>query len=80
MPEAYVRWYLVQIVSGLKHANSVDILHQDLKPDNILVTSDGSIKLADLGVSSILGTSDDTQVMLKVGTLCYSSPEQILKA
>ena len=58
MPENYIIGCLVQILKGLMFAHRVDVLHQDLKPENIFLMEDGSLKIADLGVSKVLASTD----------------------
>lgn len=68
---------LFQILSGVDFLHSARIIHRDLKPQNILVTTEGHIKLADFGLSRIY----DFQMTLTsvVVTLWYRSPEVLLQ-
>jgi serine/threonine-protein kinase len=70
---------VTQIASGLKHAHENGILHRDIKPDNIFISSDGIAKILDLGLSKNIedaGASFHTQSGSTVGTPHYISPEQ----
>ncbi len=76
-PEEAVRLGL-QILSALEAAHGSRILHRDLKPDNILVTADGSVKLLDFGLAKLMADEDVTRTMegTVFGTAAYMSPEQ----
>ncbi len=67
----------LQVAQALHHAHRHDMIHRDIKPDNIMVTSGGVTKLCDLGLAKSL-TSDSgvTQAGMAVGTPHYISPEQ----
>ena len=67
----------VQILKGLDYLHKkVKVTHRDIKPSNILLSRDGSIKIADFGVS---GNMEDSVDPLKtwVGTLSYMCPDRI---
>jgi len=74
----------VQIADGLAAAHAVNLIHRDLKPNNILVTRDGCVKILDFGLvkSAALTSGDATRSMSLtepgtiVGTINYMSPEQ----
>lgn len=65
--------YLLQICAGLEYAHGRGIIHQDIKPDNILVQKDDSIKILDFGLACPTGSENFEME----GTLQYMSPEQI---
>ncbi|MGI9336319.1 MAG: serine/threonine-protein kinase, partial [Gammaproteobacteria bacterium] len=69
--------YLRQMASGLSVAHARDVVHRDLKPGNILFRKDGTLAVADFGVSARLGESRITHQSEMVGTPYYLSPEQI---
>ncbi len=69
---------LRQVAQALAHAHSLDIIHRDIKPQNILVSHEGVVKLSDFGTARLIGTEHNlTQTGDTVGTPYYMSPEQI---
>jgi tRNA A-37 threonylcarbamoyl transferase component Bud32 len=65
-----------QIAAGLDAAHARGIIHRDVKPSNILLADDGTVKIADFGLTHV-ATSALTQDMRELGTPAYMSPEQI---
>ena len=66
-------FYLEQICSGLAHAHRCDVIHRDIKPQNLLLTEDKEIvKIADFGVARLDATEG---AITRVGTNIYSAPE-----
>jgi serine/threonine protein kinase len=78
LPEKDVLRIGIAMASALAHAHSVGLVHRDVKPDNILIASDGTPKLADLGLAKGSRTEDAslTQSGCAVGTPHYIAPEQ----
>lgn len=66
-----------QVASGLDYAAVRGIIHRDVKPGNILLTTDGRPKIADFGIAK-LSMSDITQTGVIMGTPSYMSPEQAM--
>ncbi len=66
--------FTTQIVRALSHAHGRGIIHRDIKPHNIMVLRDGSVKVADFGIARIASQSTLTQEAL--GSVHYISPEQ----
>jgi len=69
---------VVQACRGLAHAHSVGLVHRDVKPQNLLLREDGTVKVADFGIARAAETTALTQVGTVLGTAAYLSPEQAL--
>jgi len=67
---------LEQVGSALSYAHQLGYVHRDVKPGNILVTSDGQAYLTDFGVVKMMGTGQVTSTGMIIGTPEYMSPEQ----
>lgn len=65
-----------QIVSAVKYAHYCGVIHRDLKPQNILVRRDGTVKITDFGIAKGLNEASMTQTNTLVGSIHYLSPEQ----
>jgi serine/threonine-protein kinase len=77
LPENEAVDIVLQVARGLEHAYQQQIVHRDIKPDNIMVTNDGVAKLTDLGLAkSTTGETDITLAGATFATPDYGSPEQ----
>lgn len=65
-----------QIIDGIKHAHETQIVHRDIKPQNILVADDLTLKILDFGIAKALSETTMTQTNHVLGTVQYLSPEQ----
>ena len=65
--------YAVQILKGVDHAHTAQILHRDLRPANVLISESGLVKVADFGTSRFLEKTHATTV---IGSPPYMAPEQ----
>lgn len=70
---------ILQVARAVAHAHARLVVHRDLKPGNILVTADGSVRLLDFGVAKLLENQpgDQTQFAARAFTPDYAAPEQI---
>lgn len=76
-----LRWkdalhYVVQILRGLQHAHDHGIVHRDVKPQNIMVLEDGTIKVTDFGIARFARSEQQTITDKAIGSVHYISPEQ----
>ncbi len=79
--EKVIRWkeavhFTVQILRGLQHAHDRGIVHRDIKPQNIMLLADGTIKLTDFGIAHFSRSSTHTITNKAIGSVHYISPEQ----
>jgi serine/threonine protein kinase len=73
--QAAVTFYCANVLAGLEHMHGAGIAHRDIKPGNMLLGTDGYLKLCDYGLSKFLKQGETTKTML--GTLAYLPPEQV---
>ena len=67
--------FSMQIAKGLEHAHSRGIVHRDIKPHNVMVLKNGSVKVMDFGIARVMNKSN-TLTKEALGSVHYISPEQ----
>lgn len=68
--------YILKILRGLEHAHSKDIIHRDIKPQNVILLKNGDIKVTDFGIAKLPNSVTDNVSEKAIGTVYYISPEQ----
>jgi eukaryotic-like serine/threonine-protein kinase len=68
----------LQVCGGLEQAHAAGLVHRDIKPQNLLLRPDGSVKIADFGIARAAEATRLTQIGSVLGTAAYLSPEQAL--
>jgi len=80
IPFIHARDLMLGMLEGFSHAHNAGVIHRDIKPANILISNNGILKITDFGISKITTGEDRTTANIKLGTLCYMSPEQLKTA
>ena len=73
-PEETVKFYVAQLALGLAYLHDNNLIHRDLKLENVLMNRDGYIKLCDFGLAKLLGCTNDITYTF-CGTTEYLAPE-----
>ena len=67
---------MTQLTDGLSHAHEAYIIHRDIKPQNIMIEDNGTIKITDFGIAMAVNATQFTQTNSVMGTVHYLPPEQ----
>ena len=65
-----------QVAGGLAAAHGAELVHGDVKPANLLVCRDGTVKITDFGIAHAAGSASTTRTGVVIGTAAYLAPEQ----
>ncbi len=76
LPPTVAAQIAIRILSALRHAHENGIIHRDIKSQNILVNSDGHIKVSDFGIARVAGSNTISKTDNVMGSVHYFSPEQ----
>ncbi|MDR0404487.1 MAG: Stk1 family PASTA domain-containing Ser/Thr kinase [Oscillospiraceae bacterium] len=68
--------FICQILKALEHAHDKDIVHRDMKPQNIMILPDRTVKVTDFGIARFTGQKSTTLTEKTIGSVHYISPEQ----
>lgn len=77
IPTPAGRQYARQILRALAHAHQKGIIHRDISPANIMITTKGQVKLTDFGLAKDRAGPDITQAGTMMGSIFYTAPEQV---
>src|SRR4051794_39494053 len=77
MPPHAVAAVLAPVLSGLAVAHHQGLVHRDVKPENVLISDGGDVKIADFGLVRAIAEAKITSTSVILGTAAYLSPEQV---
>ncbi|RCI00630.1 hypothetical protein CU097_015361 [Rhizopus azygosporus] len=79
LPEDYVRFYAAELALSLNYLHSKQIIHRDIKPDNILLDEKGHAHLTDFNIAAQLGNKKNKSLTSIAGSMAYIAPEILKK-
>ncbi|MFI6786364.1 PASTA domain-containing protein [Nonomuraea sp. NPDC050383] len=68
---------LIPVLAALGAAHQAGMVHRDVKPENVLMTADGRVKVVDFGLARAIEATNQTRTGVMIGTIGYMSPEQV---
>lgn len=68
---------VIPVLAALGAAHQAGMVHRDVKPENVLLTADGRVKVVDFGLARAIEASGQTRTGMMIGTIGYMSPEQV---
>ncbi|MEV0199454.1 PASTA domain-containing protein [Nonomuraea sp. NPDC050691] len=68
---------LIPVLAALGAAHQAGMVHRDVKPENVLMTADGRVKVVDFGLARAIEATNQTRTGMMIGTIGYMSPEQV---
>ncbi len=68
---------MIPVLAALGAAHQAGLIHRDVKPENVLLTDDGRVKVVDFGLARAVEASNQTKTGMMIGTIAYMSPEQV---
>ncbi|XP_034891319.1 probable serine/threonine-protein kinase At1g09600 isoform X2 [Populus alba] len=78
--EAQIKCYMQQLLHGLEHCHNRGVLHRDIKGSNLLIDTNGNLKIADFGLATFFSSPQKQPLTSRVVTLWYRPPELLLGA
>ncbi|KAJ1487428.1 kinase-like domain-containing protein [Baffinella frigidus] len=78
LSDDHVRYFAYQILRGLKYIHSANVMHRDLKPNNLLVNANCDLKICDLGLARLSAELENSFMTVYVVTRWYRAPELLL--